>query len=203
MKEEGTVCWVAPSSKRCLAHSASDSAPILWALGAEVDLVSADGERRIPIGDLYRDDGIEYLGKSRDEILTRITLPASAAADHCQSSFWKLRRRGSIDFGVLSVAVAMWTDAHGAVESARIVLGAVASLPRSAQAAAESLIGRPLDEDSIAEAARLARKAATPFDNTDYQAQWRSSMVELYTAAALREAAGLDPRLPAPRIPTT
>ncbi|HUF79301.1 MAG TPA: FAD binding domain-containing protein, partial [Thermoanaerobaculia bacterium] len=47
MKEAGTVCWVAPSSPRCWAHSASDSAPMLAALGARVRLVSAAGERTV------------------------------------------------------------------------------------------------------------------------------------------------------------
>ena len=67
MKEEGTVCWVAPSSPRCWAHSASDSAPMLAALGARVRLASTAGEREIPIAALYRDDGIDYLAKRPDE----------------------------------------------------------------------------------------------------------------------------------------
>ncbi len=49
MKEKGTVCWVAPSSARCWAISASDSAPMLAALGARVRLVSRRGERAIPV----------------------------------------------------------------------------------------------------------------------------------------------------------
>ena len=76
MKEAGKVCWVAPSSSRCWAHSASDSAPMLAALEAEVRLVAADGERQIPVKNLFRDDGIEYLSKRPDEILAE----ASSAA---------------------------------------------------------------------------------------------------------------------------
>jgi hypothetical protein len=56
-----------------------------------------------------------------------------------------------------------------------------------------------LDDDAIVEAARLARQAATPMDNTDFQAQWRGQMVERYTVAALREAAGMDPGVASPR----
>src|SRR5579863_2111729 len=105
MKEEGTICWVATSSPRCWAHSASDSAPMLCALGAEVGLVSAAGERRVGVSDLFVDDGIGYLAKRRDEILTEVILPAASASPLCRSAFWKLRRRGSIDFAVASVAV--------------------------------------------------------------------------------------------------
>src|SRR5215218_11273894 len=77
MKAEGEICWVATSSPRCLAHSASDSAPILCALGARVLLVSRHGEREIALEELYHDDGIHYLTKRADEIVAEILLPAS------------------------------------------------------------------------------------------------------------------------------
>ena len=202
MKEAGSVCWVAPSSPRCWAHSASDAAPILTALGARTVLAGPDGERTLPISALYRDDGIDYLAKRPDELVTAVLLPPEANNRNCGSAFWKLRRRGSIDFAVLSVAAAVWPPpgARSApVDRAAIVLGAVGSRPVVAEDAAAALIGRPLDETSIAEAARLARKAATPMDNTDFQAQWRGRMVERYTVAALRDAAGLDPGVARPR----
>jgi 4-hydroxybenzoyl-CoA reductase subunit beta len=199
MKEEGTICWVATSSPRCWAHSASDTAPVLQALGAEVRLVSAQGERMIPIAGLYRDDGIDYLAKKPAELVTEVVLPAEAAAGRCKSAFWKLRRRGSIDFAVLSAAVALWLDGGGVVERAAIVLGAVGSSPRIAPAAERFLAGKRLDAETLAEAARLARKAAVPMDNTDFQAQWRKAIAGKYIEAALRDAAGLDPGLLAPR----
>src|SRR4051794_10867212 len=96
LKEEGMVCWVAPGSARCLAHSASDSAPMLATLGARVTLVGKAGERVIPVEDLFRDDGIHYLGKGADEILSEVLLPKESDATACRSAFWKLRRRGSI-----------------------------------------------------------------------------------------------------------
>jgi 4-hydroxybenzoyl-CoA reductase subunit beta len=199
MKAEGEICWVATSSPRCWAHTATDSAPMACALGATVKLVSKDGERVIPIDDLYKDDGIDYLGKRPDEILTALHLPADATADRCRSAFWKLRRRGSIDFAVLSAAAAVWTAPDGTVEKARIYLGAVASRPLAAQESADFLLGKKLDAETIAAAARLTRKVATPMDNTDFQTQWRGTMVQRYTEAALREAAGLETERLAPK----
>ncbi|HEV2853637.1 MAG TPA: FAD binding domain-containing protein [Thermoanaerobaculia bacterium] len=199
MKEEGKICWVATSSPRCWAHTASDSAPMACALGAEVKLVSTAGERVIPVENLYEDDGIRYLTKRPDEILVGLHLPAGSAANRCRSAFWKLRRRGSIDFAVLSVAAAVWMDPAGIVEKARIYLGAVASYPVPAKESADFLVGKPLNEETIAEAAKLARKAATPMDNTDFQTQWRGVMVQRYAEAALRDVAGLDPGRLAPR----
>jgi 4-hydroxybenzoyl-CoA reductase subunit beta len=199
MKEEGTICWVATSSPRCWAHTASDSAPILCALGAKVRLVSKDGERQIPVENLFNDDGIRYLAKRPDEILTGIDLPREAVAGRCRSAFWKLRRRGSIDFAVLSTAAALWTDPDGTVTGARIYLGAVSSCPVAAREATDFLVGKKLTDETIAHAAKLAKKVAIPMDNTDFQAQWRGTMAQRYTEAALREAAGLEAGRLAPR----
>jgi 4-hydroxybenzoyl-CoA reductase subunit beta len=199
MKAEGQICWVATNSPTCLAHSASDSAPMLCALSASVRLLSKDGERLIPLETLYNDDGIHYLTKQPDEIVTDIYVPGASDAARCRSAFWKLRRRGSIDFAVLSAAVALWTDPAGIVLNARIYLGAVGSYPVPATDAAQFLIGKPLTPEVIAEAARLARKPSYPMDNTDFQPQWRGTMVVKYTEAALRDAAGLPVERLAPK----
>jgi hypothetical protein len=75
----------------------------------------------------------------------------------------------------------------------------VGSAPVAATAAAELLVGQPRralaeDQDLLAAAGRLVRKAATPMDNTDFQAQWRGVMAARYTEAALRELAGGEPQ---------
>ncbi|HSE94047.1 MAG TPA: FAD binding domain-containing protein, partial [Methylomirabilota bacterium] len=104
MKKDGDICLVAPGSPRCWAVSSSDTAPVLWSLGARVRLVGAAGERTIALRDLYRDDGIDHLAKRADEIVAEIVLPP---ADGWRSAYLKLRRRGSFDFPVLGVAVAL------------------------------------------------------------------------------------------------
>ena len=194
LKEQGRICWVATKSPRCWAHSASDAAPILCALGARVKLVSPQGERVIPLTELYRDDGIEYLGKRADEILTAVLLPRDADAQHCRAAFWKLRRRGSIDFSVLCVAAAVWTAGNGVVTRAAVYLGAVGSSPVPVSGVASQLIGRPLGEAAIAAVAHQARRDATPMSNTDFLPAWRGRMAEHYTHAALCEVAGLPVR---------
>src|SRR5882757_6289961 len=75
MKRDGEICWVATASKRCVAVSSTDCAPALLALGASVRLVSTAGERLLPLADLYRNDGIDYLTRRADEILTDVRLP--------------------------------------------------------------------------------------------------------------------------------
>jgi 4-hydroxybenzoyl-CoA reductase subunit beta len=187
MKKDGEVCWVATASKRCLAVSSTDTAPALIALGARVKLASAAGEREIALGDLYRNDGIEYLKRRPDEILSEVILPAG---DGWKSTYWKLRRRGSIDFPLLGVAAATKTAPDGRVEEARLVLGAVSSHPLVIQTG--SLAGRKLDDDAIAEIGEAAESRAKPMDNTDMDLRWRKHVVADFVGYALRELRGDD-----------
>jgi 4-hydroxybenzoyl-CoA reductase subunit beta len=187
MKKDGDICLVAPRSSRCWAVSSSDTAPVLWALGADLTLVGAGGERRVPIAALYQDDGIAYLRKAPDEIVAEIRLPP---VDGWRATYWKLRRRGAFDFPVLGVAVAVRLEGDVCRE-ARIVLGAVASTPREAPEAARLLAGERLTPDAIERAAEAAARPSKPLDNTDLVYHYRKKMTRVYVARALRELAGL------------
>ncbi len=78
MKKDGDICLVAPGSDRCWAVSSSDTAPVLWALGATARLAGPAGERTIAVSALYQDDGIAYLAKRPDEVLTELALPPAS-----------------------------------------------------------------------------------------------------------------------------
>lgn len=188
MKKDGNICLVAPGSPRCWAVSSSDTAPVMVTLGARVRLVGPNGEREIPVQALYQDDGIAYLTKGPHEILTEILIPP---ADGLKSTYWKLRRRGSFDFPVLGVAVALRQDDDGTVTDARIALGAVRSCPIEAKEAEQMLVGQKLTPDVIDRAAQLAYRLAKPLDNTDLPHFWRKRMARVYVARALRELAGV------------
>jgi 4-hydroxybenzoyl-CoA reductase subunit beta len=189
MKKDGDICLVAPGSDRCWAVSSSDTAPVLWSLGARVRLVGPSGERTIPIGALYQDDGIQYLAKRPDELLAEILLPP---ADGWRSAYLKLRRRGSFDFPVLGAAVALRME-DDVVREARIVLGAVAALPREVKPAAGLLIGQRLTPELVTRVADAAAGPAKPLDNTDYAHFYRKKMTRVFVARALRRLAGLEP----------
>ena len=189
MKKDGVTCWVAPSSPKCVAVSSTDTAPALMALGARVRLVSHAGEREIPLADLYNNDGMLYLRRKPDEILAEVLLDPMHG---WRSTYWKLRRRGSFDFPVLSVAAAARFSAKGAVEEARIVVGSVASRPLIASEAGKVLAGRSLTSETIAEAAALAARIAKPLDNTDFDMTWRKKVTAEFVTYALRELRGDD-----------
>ena len=188
MKKDGAICWVAPSSPRCWAVSSSDLAPVMVAIGAEYRLVGpppppARGERVVPAGRFYNNDGINYLTKQPDEVLVDVRLPKPNGWD---AVYHKLRRRGSFDFPVLGVAA--WIQWNGkTVADARIVLGGVASYPQEVAAAGAALKGAPLSDDAIAAAADAAFHPSKPMDNTDFDLSWRKQMTRVYVKRALEE----------------
>ena len=189
MKKDGVICWVAPSSPKCVAVSSTDTAPALIALGARVRLVSHSGEREISLADLYNNDGMLYLHRKADEILAEVLLDPLHG---WRSTYWKLRRRGSFDFPVLSVAAAARFTANGVVEEARIVVGSAASRPLIASDAGKFLAGRSLTSEMIAETAALAARIAKPLDNTDFDMSWRKKVTTQFVGYALRELRGDD-----------
>jgi 4-hydroxybenzoyl-CoA reductase subunit beta len=183
MKCDGTICWVAPSSDRCLAINSSDTAPVLCAIGARYRLRCVDGEREIEARDFYADDGISYLRKRPHELLTDILLPRP---DGWRATYLKLRRRGAFDFPVLGVAACLGFEGR-TVTSARIVLGAVWMRPIEVPEAARAILGTDLNDGSISRAADAAFAAAKPLDNADFHLHWRKEMARHYVRRALIE----------------
>jgi 4-hydroxybenzoyl-CoA reductase subunit beta len=181
LKKDGDICLVAPSSPRCWAVSSSDTAPMAIALGAVALLAGPDGDREVPVGDLYRDDGIDYLAKQPAEVLTGLRLRAGPPT---RSAYVKLRRRGSIDFPIAGAAVAAELDGDMVVRC-RIVLSGVASHPLEATAAEDFLKGKPISAGAIREAAEIAAKPAKPLDNADLSHFWRKRMVRVIVEQAL------------------
>ncbi len=184
MKKDGDICLVAPSSSRCWAVSSSDTAPVAIALGALVTLAGPDVDRELPVAALYRDDGIDYLSKQPNEVVTSLRLPP---ADGIRTAYVKLRRRGSIDFPIAGAAVALRLDGF-TVTGCRIVLSAVASYPLEVAEAGEFMVGKRIDDESVRAAAEIAAKPAKPLDNADLSHFWRKRMVRVVVEQALKKA---------------
>ena len=190
MKKDGEICWVAPNSRRCWAVSSSDTAPVMVALQAQLTLVSVSGSRTVTAGDFFRDDGIDYLTRRPDEVLSSIKV-----SDHAgwRMTYEKLRRRGSFDFPILGVAAAALVR-DGVVQDVRLVLGAVGSSPTDQSALAARLIGEKPGVEAIKAVAAEAYKAAHPLDNTDLNYAWRKKMARVYVERALTKVLmQLDP----------
>ena len=186
-RDRDVVCRVAPNSPRCWAVSSTDTAPALGVLDATVRLVSRNGERRIPLAELYVDDGIDYLTLRPGEILVDVRVPTATG----RSAFWKIRRRQSIDFALLSAAVLI--ELHdGVVTRAKIGLGAVGSCPLFPADAEALLVGSRLGDEDIEAAGKAAAKHSRPMETSDMPSSWRRRVLPVAVRHALREVRGDD-----------
>lgn len=181
--KEGAICWVAPGSPRCWAVQSSDTVPVMCALEAEVELADEQGTRTIKADELYQDDGIEYLTKKPEELMTKVTLPAPGP---WRASYTKLRRRDTYDFPVLGVGAALWFGDDGKVEKANIRLGGAGSYAIPASKSEELLVGNELTDELIAEAGNAAMKPTRTMDNTDLDVYWRRKVAPIYVARAIQ-----------------
>jgi 4-hydroxybenzoyl-CoA reductase subunit beta len=186
MKKDGDICLVAPGSPRCWAISSADTAPVLVSLDAQARLVSVRGERVLPVRELFRDDGMDPCTKARDEILAEIILPPAGG---WRSVYLKLRRRGSFDFPILGVAVALRFADDQTVADARITLGAVASHPVEATEAAAQLVHQSLSPELIEAVAVAAARRSKPLDNADLTINYRKQVTPVFVRRALSQLA--------------
>lgn len=184
MKKDGDICWVAPGSSKCWAVQSSDLVPLMVAIGAKVKLVSTLGERLVEAAGLYNNDGIAYLHKRPDELLTEIHLPPTQG---WRATYKKLRRRGAFDFPVLGVAARLDLGQDGTVNAAKLVLGGIAPAPIEVKEAEAALVGSPLNEERMQAAAESCYRIARPLDNTDFVMNWRKQMARPYVLRALQE----------------
>lgn len=191
LKKDGDSCRVAQSSERCWAIQSSDTSPLMIAVGARIELDGPAGSRTVEAASFYNDDGIQYLSKQPDELVTGVCLPSIEGGE---AGYVKVSRRSSVDFPVLSVAAWVRREAPQApVLEARVVLGAVGSAPVIVEEAARILKGRPLGRESIEEAAEAAARRARPLDNADVNGLWRKRVVRPYVSRALEQLAALPP----------
>jgi 4-hydroxybenzoyl-CoA reductase subunit beta len=167
LKNRGDTCHVAPQGKRCHAAFAGDLAPALLALGAEIDIAGAQGIRRIPLSQLYVEDGKAHLTLADGELITAVHLPSSPPP----SAYAKIRTRAAIDFPLAGVAVVLATFGASVV-SLRLALTGTNSRPFLI-AGTEAFAGRPVDEELLQEIDRLVQKQVQPMRTTLTSANYR------------------------------
>ncbi len=172
----GNLCNAAPSA---------DTVPPVVVYGATAHIVSAGGERHIPVEEICTGPGQTSL--TADEILVSLTVPAPAA--NSGAAFLRFIPRNEMDIAVANAAARVDLDQAGETfRAARIAIGAVAPTPLFVAAAGDSLSGKPVNDESIAEAARIARDAATPINDMRGTIEHRKQLVEVLTTRALRRA---------------
>jgi xanthine dehydrogenase YagS FAD-binding subunit len=158
------------ASASCVATHASDLAVALTALDAEVEVFGVEGERRLPLRDLYR---LPAETPERDthlaagELITGIHVP-NASRFVARSTYLKVRDRASFEFAVVSVAALLHVE-NGRIVEARLTAGGVAPLPWRLTRSEAVLVGRAPDAQAIAAAGDMAVEHARPLAHNGFK----------------------------------
>lgn len=167
LKNRGETCHVAPKGNRCHAAFSGDLAPALLVLGAEVEIAGPAGRRRIPLGELYVEDGRAHLALRPGEVVVTVRLPADPLA----SRYVKVRQRGAIDYPLAGVAVAL-ARSGSRIAQLRIALTGTNSRP-FLLAETAAFAQRSLDDALLREIDRLVQKQVQPMRTTLMPANYR------------------------------
>ena len=186
LKKDGDLCHVAPASKTCWAAFSGDTPPALLCLEAEVEIAGASGTRRVRLSEFYVNDGIVRLRLAPGEIVTRIVLPA--ASKGWRGSYQKLRVRGSIDYPLAGVAVALKMERDTMVD-ARMAITAMNPAPHLVKEAASHLTGQKLSTELADSVGEIAARTAKPLTTSALTPEYRREMVKVFAKRALLEAA--------------
>jgi 4-hydroxybenzoyl-CoA reductase subunit beta len=183
LKKDGSVCHVTKVGKKCVAAHSADTPPVLMALGAELDLTGPAGDRTLPVRDFFVADGIRNTRREPGELVVRVRIPRPAPGT--RAAYVKLRQRKSIDFPLLSMAVAAEVEGDGTVRNLCGVVTALGSRPKELSGWAELAQGERLDTDLIEALAERAYRQCHPLENIIVDPEWRRAMVPVYVRRAL------------------
>jgi 4-hydroxybenzoyl-CoA reductase subunit beta len=186
IKKDGDLCHVAPGGTKCWAVFSGDTPPALLCLDAEIEIASATGVRRIPLQEFYTGIGDNYRRLQPNELVTRVFLPSGSA--NYGGVYRKLRVRGSIDYPLAGVAVAM-RRSNGHVADARVAITAVNPAPMLLQGARAILAGKAMDEALAEAVGDLAARTAKPLTTSALTPEYRREMIRVFTKRAVLAAA--------------
>lgn len=182
IKKDGDLCHVAPGGTKCWAAFSGDTPPALLCLDAEIEILGPSGTRRLPLADFYTGIGDNYRKLAQNEMLTRIFLPADTSG--YRGMYRKLRIRGSIDYPLAGVAIAL-KRSNGYMESARVALTAVNPAPVLVKGAPQLLNGKTINEELAEAVGDLAAKTAKPLTTSALTPEYRREMIRVFTKRAL------------------
>jgi carbon-monoxide dehydrogenase medium subunit len=162
---------------------ANDQPAIMLALGASFVARGTGGERIIAANQFYT--ALYTTALKPDEILTEIRIPVPPPRS--AGAYVKLKRKTG-DFAVAAAAVQVTLDGKGAFARAGIGLTNAGPVPLEAADAAKYLLGKPAEEKTIAEAAKMAAAKSTPSADVRGSVEYKREMARVLTARALRKA---------------
>ncbi|MPZ80373.1 MAG: xanthine dehydrogenase family protein subunit M [Actinophytocola sp.] len=155
-----------------VAQPYGDLAVALLALDARVDVVSGDGVREVPVGELAA-------GPAEVVSAVHFALPRAGTW-----FYRKAMRRRHNSASIVTVAAVVAVE-DGVVRHARIALGGVGPRPMRALAAERALLGAPFGRSTVEAAAEDAREGIEPFDDAYASAWYRTRVLPVHVRRAL------------------
>ena len=168
----------------CNASPAADSVPAMIAADAVVTVVGPDGRREAPVEDIATGPGETSLAKG--EIVVSIFLPARPPRSG--DAYLRFIPRTEMDIAVVGAGISLTLDEGGACSAARVALGAVAERVLLVPAAAEGLIGAPVDAAALERLAEAASAACRPIDDKRGTKEYRIKVAGVLARRAAQKA---------------
>lgn len=167
------------------ASPAADSIPALIVHHALCVVAGPNGIRELPVEEFCVAPGRNALQKGEFLVKLQVKAPFSGFG----AAYLRFTPRNEMDIAVVGVgASVVLNDAGDAIHSTRIALGAVGPTPILALDAGEHLQGKPISEETIDGAARLAVDAARPISDMRGTVAQRKHLVGILTRRALDTA---------------
>jgi 4-hydroxybenzoyl-CoA reductase subunit beta len=185
IKKDGDLCHVAPGGNKCWAVFSGDTPPALLCLNAEIEIARSSTTRRIPLREFYTGEGDNYRKLQPNELLTKIILPQSSSG--YRGTYRKLRVRGSIDYPLAGVAVAV-KRSNGHIEDIQIALTAVNPAPTLVKGLDGLFKNGTIDDQTAEHAGELAAGTAKPLTTSALTPEYRREMIRVFTKRALLAA---------------
>ena len=170
LKCDGEICIATGGKKNCFSKFVSDTAPVLIALNARLEIIDTNGESTIAIEDIYSGDGMNPRKLSATALIRNIQIPIG---EKQICIFKKLRPREAVDFTSLTTAVS-----QSEIGRVRIVLGGVDPKPIVVE-------GKTTDDKNTL--ITSAVKKARIVDNDVYSRQYRKEMISVYLQRSFDE----------------
>ncbi|MGB8167558.1 MAG: xanthine dehydrogenase molybdopterin binding subunit [Chthoniobacteraceae bacterium] len=153
------------------ASPIGDSAPVLLSLGASLVLVSAAGERRLPLAAFFT--AYRQTALRPGELIKCIIVPRTRGR---RAEFFKVSKRREMDISIVAAAFCVESDAAGIVTHARLAFGGVAATPSRAKRAEEAVLGQTLDA-SLETVSAALRGEFAPIDDLRGSAVYRRGLI--------------------------
>jgi len=169
----------------CNASPAADSVPAMLVNEARAVVATADGTRTVPVSDVTTGPGATSLQAGEFIVEFEVDKPPANTGD----AYLRMTPRTEMDIAVVGAGARVTLDADGNCTEARVALGAVAPMARRVSDAEAALVGKPINDETLAAVAAAASAACDPIDDKRGTIEYRKQVAGVLAKRAVKLAA--------------